>query len=244
MLILAEDDFCTKTRTDTKTGKEEKAGISLQIGEKTIASWVPGKGWFCENFAQTPVNKIKGWLEITSYLFNKIPTAEIGCDTLTLLRATSDTFAVVDEITTDKAVAWHPDMLRLYEGIRNKTKEISKALSVPPDGGDPANGTTPVAISKLLQSKYKIDIHNLSLATDLLHKSVKSDADDIQLPSWFDTDKISTILGVIALGVAHIPGGQPFAAFIGALAALVAGVGYVVAIINGIIDIVKRWFHW
>lgn len=243
------ESVCIRTRNDPITGDREIEGrvLYLEGGEKPLATWRPDNGWVEGDFAQTPVARIKGWLEIAEYLIEGVQRTE-ACDRLLMLRSVVDVFAVVDVITSEHSVQWGPALYQLFNALRAFTLKLSDDLIVPADGGhvDPVNpelSTTPGAMAaRLDQAPHRQQVANLKSSVGLMSRSINQNKATIE-----DVGTVTQVVGSIIAAVeeglefiADVAAENWFRAVKDAVEVVVA----VVAVIQGIAKIIRRWFRW
>ena len=235
-----DDDYCSVKYTDPSTHNTHINGMCFTAEGKEIACWRPDKGWITEDFAKNPVARIKGWIELNTFCLNKAIHIE-GCDALMMLRAATDTYAAIEQITAKFGVHWDPQMLRLFEGMRDTCKRISDSLIVDPNIPDDQ-----FKVSKQIGDRTTQDgrsIRNIASTSEMLSKSVDKDSDAIQLPDWLNLDNISIMLEAIAFGAAFCgPAGLAVAVYIEAIVAVIQAVQFLIPVINGVIKWLRHIF--
>lgn len=232
---------CGPTRTDPTTTRTETRGFCLTAGEpeaKKVACWQAGKGWTVEDFAETPIDRMKGWLELTEKLLRSAALADSDeyCDPVRYWRAASDALAVVDKIASDNGVTWDKPLGELYDSLRTKVREISTEFE---DQSKDAQGKY-TAFTVL--TRRRDEVENLAEATKLTHSLITPSAGKrIETPQGVDVTQLQKIAAAIYAGL-KILAGAKLATIIAGVLVVIAAVYVAVRIISEIINIVKGWF--
>jgi len=232
---------CQPTRTDPTTTRTETRGICLTAGEpeaKKVACWQAGKGWTVEDFAETPIDRMKGWLELTEKLLRSAAPEDSDeyCDPIRYWRAASDALAVVDKIASDNGVTWDEPLGKLYDSLRTKVREISAEFE---DQTKDAQGKY-TAFTVL--TRRRDEVENLAEAAKLTHTLITPSAGKrIDTPQGVDITQLQTIAAAIYAGL-KILAGAKVATIISGVLVVIAAVYVAVRIISEIINIVKGFF--
>jgi hypothetical protein len=231
----SEDIPCTITRNDPTIGtpKTIRLCAATTIGDARthIACWEPDKGWIEESFAQTPIARIKGWLELAESLLRNAKTVENPCERIFFWRAATDAFACVDRITTDSNVRWHPAIAQMYSAVRGKVTEIARLFETTirqPDGSTDA-------YQVLLGREQQVD--ELAEATKLTHNNIQTGASEIEAAPGVDPATYVFIgVAIVAGGLAAMAPGATLLGVIGTALLAVAAVWFVSSVVGAIID--------
>lgn len=234
---------CTVDRTDPVTSTTTHLGFCAMGGQgdgRRLACWRSDEGWTGEDFAETPADRIKGWLELVEGMLRQAADAtqvENKCQRIVFWRAACDGFEVVDRITLDENVVWNATMKDLYLAIRTKVREISTAFET-----NKREASGEFSAYKALSDRTD-EMSNLAESTKVAHSLMaKGKAPKtIDLPPGVNIADVEKLTGAILSGAAAIIG-APWVIFTAKILAAVALVWAIVRVVDEIITWVKGWF--
>jgi len=231
---------CTITRQDPTTNALKTMGYCITVGtnEQTrLACWRATGGWLFEDFAETPIDRIKGWLELTEKLLREAAKeSDDYCAGIQQWRAASDALAVVDQITQDNGVVWDADMAGLYTALRDRVRSTTKLFE---DDTKDLDGRF-VAHSNV--SARREEATHLADGTKLTHSLIAPGAGkEITKPPQVDSSILVDIAKSIKEALGILSGAALALKFTKAIA-FVATVFVVVYIIAEVVNIIKDLF--
>jgi hypothetical protein len=228
---------CVVERVDSTgtTTKTESLGYCVLAGEKKLACWRADKGWIEENFVESPATRIKGWLEMIERVMADATAANADdyCGSITLWKAATDGFAVIDKITTSESVVWNSSIKELYAAVRDKSLEIARLFE-----NDQQDQSTGRFVAHEVLDQRREEMTNLKDGTQVTHSLMKKEpGKTIDIIPNVDIAKVSTLAAAVYGGLKLI-GGVIFAKAV----LVMLAVYVVVRVFDEILKIGRSWF--